>query len=179
MRSSAEDAGDDPLAKPVLQREHIAVLGEMRLEREARRLGVVRLHGEKDPLPFALDLRGLEGGRHDREGIDRAGDRKAACRIADRRDMLGHDVDEAHVMAGALEIGADACRRSRPSPTPEYPFPSRPFILQRAQIPEWQHAETKDLTQCETSWSIDRKIGKVRGNRVGSPYAKWVGQLGS
>ena len=53
---SAEDACDDPLAKPVLEREHITVACEVRLQRQACCLGVVGLHGKEDPLPCALDL---------------------------------------------------------------------------------------------------------------------------
>ena len=105
VRSRPDDALDDQFVQPVLQRQHKAVLRQMRGERAGCRLGVLRLHRQEDALPGAGEFIRREGRRGDGEFLDRAGDAQAGA--ADRRDMLGHHVDERDVVAGALQPRAD------------------------------------------------------------------------
>ena len=102
---ASHDALDDQFVQPVLQRQHKAILRQMRGERAGCRLGVMRLHRQEDPPPRAGEFIRGEGRRGDGEFLDRAGDAQAGA--ADRRDMFGHHIDERDVVARALQPRAD------------------------------------------------------------------------
>jgi hypothetical protein len=99
------DTRDGQLVEAVLRRDDHAVLGQMRQEGLGRALGVLRLDAEQDDLVAAAQPVRREGGRLDGEGLDRPFDVETVG--IDRRDMLGDDVDEDDIVAGALEVGAD------------------------------------------------------------------------
>jgi hypothetical protein len=77
----------------------------MRRERARRRAGVLRLHRKENPLPGSDQFIDREGRRGDDELLDGACDVQTA--VTDCRHMLGHDVDERDVVAGAPEPCAD------------------------------------------------------------------------
>ena len=109
---AADDALDDRLVQPVLQREHVAVLRQMRRERAGRRLGVLRLHRQEDALPGAGEFVRREGRRGDGEFLDRAGDAQAARRGSPRHARAPHR--RSDVVARALQPRADrAADRAR------------------------------------------------------------------
>ena len=98
---TADDALDDQFVEAVLQRQHIAVLCQMRCQGACGRLGVLRLHREEDALPGAAHFIWRERGRGNGELLHRAGDAQSVG--ANCRDMLGHDVDKRDVVAGAFQ----------------------------------------------------------------------------
>ena len=76
----------------------------MRGERLKRLFGMLRLYGKDDAAEDALDLR-RDGRDYLRERVDGALDREALG--AAGLDVLGDLVDEQHVDAGVLPVGAD------------------------------------------------------------------------
>src|SRR3954471_13138387 len=77
----------------------------MRGERLKRLFGMLRLYGKDDAAEDALDPLRRDGRGYLRERVDGALDRNALG--AAGLDVLGDIVDEQHVDAGALPVGAD------------------------------------------------------------------------
>jgi hypothetical protein len=65
---------------------------------------VVRLDGQHDAPVGARHVLRAHRPQPLREGLDRPFDRQAVA--VDRIDMLLHDVDQQHVLAGACPVGA-------------------------------------------------------------------------
>ncbi len=109
-----DDAGDDPLVEPVLDRDDRTLWCEMGRERAGRGLGVLALDAEQHGLEQALEpLRRRRPGV-DRIARDRAGDRKA--RPVDRLHVVRRPVDQQHVPPGPGEGRPDRAADGACSP---------------------------------------------------------------
>jgi hypothetical protein len=71
---TADDALDDQLVEPVLQRQYMAILREVWHEGAGRGLGVLRLHRQEDVPPGAGKFIRRDRRRGDGEFLDRPGD---------------------------------------------------------------------------------------------------------
>ena len=115
IRSEIDEAADHALApqhrchrvlvEAVLNGNGVAVIGEEWRETAHRRVRVLALDAEERAPVSAAQRVGRDGGRGGGKAVDRALDRKPGRR--DRVDVVVHDVDERHVVAGACEEGAD------------------------------------------------------------------------
>ncbi len=112
----AHDAGDDVLAKPVLQRHHVAVVCQMRQQRPHGLFGMMCFHRQEDALPPASQRIRREGRRRHHHRIDGSGDLEPASRITDRGHVIRHDIDECHVLTGALQGRAESSADRAGSP---------------------------------------------------------------
>src|SRR5262245_10282531 len=94
---------DSQLAQAVLQRQHVAVERQMRLE-HVRGIGrVLGLDGKKHAPPAAHDLSRYERWRLDGERLPGAVDLQAL--VANGGYMLRQHIDEGHIVTGTREIG--------------------------------------------------------------------------